>query len=136
MKNLFKIQYISLHVDVEKTKKYYLKENKIVDDCNCGDCRFYVDVILNKPIEIFQLLLKTGVNLEKNVASEPTGVWCIIDDGIFLYVEQTYNIVGQIVDENVNLNYKKIEFGYLVNAAFRNIDSDTISIYLSIELEK
>lgn len=95
MKQTFKINNEELQVDTVKTKEFYQTQNKIIDNCTCDDCNFYATNFIKEKLEIFSILQLMGVDLEKNLITEPTGVWCIRDDqGKFLHCQQVYQTVG------------------------------------------
>ncbi|XWN36699.1 MAG: hypothetical protein ROO71_12140 [Balneola sp.] len=75
-----------------------------------------------------------GVDLTKNLTSEPTGVWCIRDDtGTMNHCQQVLRAMGKVVGEDKIL-YKKIEYGYEVNSEFEQINSNEIDIELNFSL--
>lgn len=135
MTQTFKINNEDLHVDPAKTREFYLTQNKIIDDCKCDDCSFYTTNFIKENLEIFYILRSMGVDLEKNLTSEPTGVWCIRNDnGNILHCQQVYQTVGQILTNDVSkVNYEKTENGFKVAATFLKTDSDKVDIELLID---
>ena len=125
----------TLLVDIDETKAFYLTQDKITNDCMCEDCLFYATVFTRKPLEIFKMLSSMGIDLEKNLQSEPTGVWCIRDEqSNFLHCQQVYQTVGQITSADTSqLKYEQIENGYKVNALFLNAGDSKVDIVLSID---
>lgn len=125
-------------VDIDKTKEFYLTQEKIIDNCTCDDCRFYATEFIKEKLEIFEVISETGVDLEKNLKSEPTGVWCVRDeDGSLLFCQQVYQVTGKILPEGTSrLNYEKTEKGYKITVLFTQPSSDKIDIDLVIEREK
>ncbi len=116
-------------VDVEATKKFYLAQNHISEDCACGYCAYYLNHFIKQPFEIFNLLSNLGIDLEKNLNSEPTGVWSIVDDeNILQHCNQTFQVVGSV---NSDFTYKKQELGYNVKASFLKVEKDKVFIELN-----
>ena len=114
-----------IEYDKKKTSVAYLDEIKI-KECPCSDCHFFVNVITKLYLEIFQILIKAGTDLEKNLKNEPTGVWCIRDDNDeFVFFQQTYLIKGTILQEKSFL-YTKEEFGFKIEADFINYKKNII----------
>lgn len=123
-----------IDIDTVLTKKFYHEQVLIKNDCSCGDCAFFVDRFTKFPFEIFNILARMGVDLTKNLTSEPTGVWCIRDDtGVMNHCQQVLRVIGKIVGEDKIL-YKKIEYGYQVNSEFEQINSNEIDIELNFSI--
>jgi hypothetical protein len=131
----FQIEGYPLTVDCDKTKEFYLTQEKITDDCQCKDCRFYAENFTKEPLEIFSILSSMGVDLQKNLNSEPTGVWLIRDENDnFIHCDQVYQVVGHFPSEDKSqLKYEKEQDGYKISAAFLPAGSDTIDIELKID---
>jgi hypothetical protein len=136
LKTNFNIQKASLLIDVDKTIDFYLKESKIIDNCDCEDCRFYVFEIINQQLEIFQLLLKMGVDLAKKLDSESSGVFCVQENGNFSFSRHVYMIKGELLNNVKNYVYKKTENEYLISAYFLQEEVDTIAVELTINKRK
>ena len=116
----------------QKTSDAYIKEINIIENCPCEDCRYFATVITKLELEIFQILKSAGVNLEKNLDSEPTGVWCIRDDNDeFVFFQQAYLIKGRIL-ENSSFKYEKEELGLKITAEFLNEKADDVIIDLQV----
>ncbi len=129
------IEGFLLLIDRDKTQQFYLTQENIVDDCQCTDCKFYSETFTKEPIKIFSILSSFGVDLQKNVSSEPTGVWCIRDENdMFLHCGQVYQVVGQFEKgDKSQVKYETQENGYNVNAVFIKGESNTIDIELNID---
>ncbi|MGV0923794.1 hypothetical protein [Empedobacter tilapiae] len=121
-----RLNEIIVEYDKEKTSDAYINEINIKEDCPCGDCHFFVDVILKIDLEIFRFLKSVGTDLEKNLKNEPTGVWCIRDDdNDFVFFQQVYLIKG-ILSSNSSSHYEKEELGLKIDAEFINKDDNII----------
>nr|WP_288836703.1 hypothetical protein [uncultured Flavobacterium sp.] len=132
-KKEFKIGEGLVLVDVERTVEFYKDQNEVLLDCSCSDCRFYCDFIAKKDFEFFQLLKEMGVTLTKNLSTEPTGVWCVLDNGDFLYCENAFRVFGTIHNSDTGkLIYLKTESGFKMDAMFYAPESDVVDIYLDI----
>ena len=134
MNHIFKIKDVTLNIDVDKTKAYYLTQINITDDCTCDDCNYYATTFIKEDIEIFNLLLFMGVNLSKNVASAPTGVLCFADaNGANFHVTQMYTIKGNFLkSETESVVYEYRANGINAYANFYATDNCTIDIDLII----
>jgi hypothetical protein len=123
-----------IDVDVELTKKYYKEQPLIKEDCSCEDCAFYVDKFSKMPFEIFKTLKIMGVEIAKNLDSEPTGVWCIRNkDGSVEHCQHILKVFGKIVGEDKIVCQKK-EYGYEVSSDFVQVSSEEIDIELNLSL--
>lgn len=131
---VFNINSEYLQIDVAKTKEFYLTQNKILEGCSCNDCYFYTTTLIKSNLEIFRILNDMGIDLSKNLSSEPTGAWCIRDEKEgFLSSQQTYQAVGQFLNNNnLKVVYEKVESNLNVFACFLKTDSDKINVDLII----
>ena len=131
----FEIDGITLQVDEEKTENFYLIEKKIIYNCGCDDCSFYANIWIKEPFEIFPMLEEIGVDLRKDLSSEPTGVWCIRDDnGQLIYFEQVYRVFGKIISEDrKEFSYLRVENKYKIKAKFIQGKSDCVDIELTFD---
>ena len=137
MRNTFTIQDHSLLVDADATSAFYLTQNPIVRDCSCEDCLYYVTELVRQPFEIFRILSLMGVDLVKNLIAEPTGVSCVVVEGICYDVQHAYRVVGQITPPVKNdVVYERTEHGYTVRAHFTQDGVDEIRIDFFIEKER
>lgn len=73
----FQIGQCIIRVDVERTRYLYSEQNSIHEDCSCEHCLHYFVNVIKKPVRIFEILSKMGVDLGKNENAEPDGVWHI-----------------------------------------------------------
>lgn len=75
-----------------------------------------------------------GIDLQRNLNSEPTGVWCIRDEeGNLLFCSQVYQVVGVFSNgEKAEVKYEKVEHGCEVSAVFLPAGSNTIDVQLEI----
>jgi hypothetical protein len=91
--------------------------------------------LTKQPFEIFKALSDMGVDLEKNLSSEPTGVWCIRDDnGELIHFFQVYQIFGSIDSlDKAEIKYLKIDRGYKVDAKFIESSANTVDIELKFD---
>ena len=123
-------------MDCDKTKEFYLTQEKIIDDCQCTDCQFYAESFTKEPLEIFSILSTMGVDLQKNLNSEPSGVWCIRDENDnFIHCDQVYQVVGLFPNgDKSQLKYEKEQGGYKVSAVFLPAGVDAIDIELKVDM--
>lgn len=137
MEEIIKIGQNRIAYDKKKTSEAYSKEVNIIENCSCEDCHYFAIVITKLELEIFQILKNAGVNLEKNLDSEPTGVWCIRDNNDeFVYFQQVYRIKGRILENN-SFQYEKEELGFKITAEFLNENTDDVIIDLQVaKIEK
>jgi hypothetical protein len=124
-----------IKTDKAATEKFYLSQKKITDDCQCADCKFYAETVTNYPFEIFEILRDLGVDVEKNLDSEPTGAWCVRDDnGKLLHCDQAYKFSGDLGDKG-DFEYLKVEGDFRIRAEFRQIASDSVYVALDIGVQ-
>ena len=124
-----------INVEMELTRQFYLKQHSVIADCSCSDCVFFFENVIHRPFEIFKILRDFGVDLGKNLDSEPTGAWCVRDDhGELIHCDQTYQIFGKMdCWGKSEFNYSKFEDGWRVNARFRQLNLDNVSVALNVD---
>ena len=135
MVHIFEIEGCPLVLDPERTREFYLTQNKITENCSCDDCQFYTESFTQEPFEIFSLLSSMGVDLQKNLKSDPAGAWCIRDDNEnVIHCDQLYTVVGHFSDKYKTFaNYEKVEGNFKISAQFKESADDTILVVLSID---
>ena len=74
MGRIFKLDDIELISYVEATREFYRTQSRIIDGCECEDCKFYYHIFSRKNLELYNYLSNLGVDIGKNLDSEPTGV--------------------------------------------------------------
>lgn len=127
----FQIAGKSVFVDIDATTKFYSSQNHISEDCPCDDCNHYLNYFIKRPFEILTILSKMGIDLEKNLNSEPTGVWCHVgEDNQLGHCSQTFEVIGSI---NSSFTYQYREFGYDIKVVFEKIDEGKIFIGLNFQ---
>jgi hypothetical protein len=132
MEEIIEIGENRIAYDNKKTSDAYLKEISIIENCPCDDCYYFANVITKLELEIFQILKNSGVNLEKNLGSEPTGVWCIRNENDkFEFFQQAYLIKGRILENNY-FQYRKEELGLKITAEFQNENTNDVVIDLQV----
>lgn len=134
MKDTKNIQGNRIRYDAERTSDSYLKEMNIMEDCPCGDCFYFATTVTKMDFEIFRILKEAGVDLQKNLGSEPTGIWCIREDnGELMAFQQVYLIKGTTAnpDENSFL-YEKQELGFSITARISQAKTDTLVVDLQV----
>lgn len=135
MTHTFYINGEPIQIDTAKTVEFYLAQNKIVDDCQCDDCNFYATTFIKNELEIFSTLNAMGIDLCKNLISEPTGVWCVRGDhGELLHCEQIYQAVGQFTNEMTSkVIYEKTENNFKVFVSVVKMENAIIDFQLIID---
>lgn len=127
---------ILIKVDKEATEQFYLDQDKVVDNCSCTDCQYFVNDIITQPWEVFRLLRNSGVDIEKSLNSDPAGAYVVRDDdGKLLHCDQSFQIFGKILsDTNTEIKYSKFEAGFRIVLKFKELVQEEIFITLIIDL--
>ena len=135
MGRIFKLDDIELISYVEATREFYRTQSRIIDDCECEDCKFYYHIFSRKNLELYNYLSNLGVDIRKNLDSEPTGVWCCRDENEdLIFCEHNYQVIGELRANTENeFIYIKNELGYVVKAYFEQLEQNIISVQLSIK---
>ena len=90
---IFEFEKYTIDIDVEKTKEFYNRADKITDGCDCSGCRNYEKWATSTSIEIKHILKQLGVQMEK--AAE-VYVNCPNEDGSVFY-GGFYHLCGRIL---------------------------------------
>ncbi|WP_338768199.1 hypothetical protein WAF17_07320 [Bernardetia sp. ABR2-2B] len=135
MNTKFTIEKNQIEVDVKATREFYLTQNKIPKDCKCEDCEYFYNEFTNLSSKTLEQLKSFGVDLGKNLTSEPTGVWCVRDDrGEVIHIFQVYQISGKLLETNEKeFEYSNIENGLKMNIKFLQSSLDKIDIELTVD---
>ena len=92
----FQIGQTKLSVDVERTQKMYELYPRISINCNCGDCIYYENVVIQKDISLFVLLRNMGVDLARQ-KEDPDHVWALGPSKHYTKCYQgIYEVVGKL----------------------------------------
>lgn len=120
--------------DKAATVRFYKSQDPIVEDCNCEGCWLYVENVVHLDFEIFRVLKDLGVDLLKNLRSEPDGVFVTLGDkGEMVHCTQTYQIVGRLAIGPKFEVYTNVEHGYRIEAEFTDTYQEVaIKVYLTI----
>ena len=103
-----------INVEMELTRQFYLKQHSVVADCSCSDCVFFFENVIHRPFEIFKILRD--------------------DHGELIHCDQTYQIFGKMdCWGKSEFNYSKFEDGWRVNARFRQLNLDNVSVALNVD---
>lgn len=113
---------IFLEVDVEKTKAFYQKAEKITEGCQCSGCRNYEQAASVFPDEVKLFFRNLGIAPDK--AAE-VYVNCPEDDGKTVYYGGFYHLCGTVQEgvspwqtagntENALISYWNSEHTYLI----------------------
>ena len=79
----YQIEQCKLLVNAKKTREFYSELPRIKDNCQCGDCAYFEDVVLGKRMRLFEILEDLGVNLSRQPNINPDGVCSFGDTGKF-----------------------------------------------------
>lgn len=138
MKEEFNIVNHIIKIDVQATIHFYQTQNSILDDCTCNDCSYFYHDFIHKSFSVFDTLRRFGVDLGKNLNSEPTGVWCVREDnGKVVHIFQVYQVIGHFADTSLEeIHYSITESDLNFNIKLIQSGSDNIDIELRIEEEE
>lgn len=134
MNSKVKIEDGKIEIDVDATRDFYLTQNEIIKDCDCADCAFYYYDFIKQPFRFLEELKSAGIDLGKNLTSEPTGVWCLIDDDKkVIHIDQVYQAKGKFLNSDESqFTTEKVENGLNVKLNFLQSKPDTIDIEVRI----
>jgi hypothetical protein len=132
MKMIPEIDNITSKIDRIETEKFYTAQSRVMQGCDCEDCKYYEEEFIKKPIAIFKILKEYGVDLRKNVESEPTGAWVVRDEEEFICCEQAYLLKGDFKDyteTTFEINHEKFK----TNIQVHKVDEAALILYVTIE---
>ena len=88
-----------LDIDLERTEKFYSETSCISDDCDCADCRNYMEWAVNLPEKVMTFMKRLGIDPIKATEVYVNGrdeEKKIADYGGF------YHICGEILETGEN----------------------------------
>ena len=145
----FQIGQCRIYVDTDKTKDFYSKFPKISENCKCGDCKYFEDVIIKKDIRLFTILKSMGVDLDRQPNINPDGICSVgptdkYNRAYFGY----YNLFGQLgktqrktQTKNPDGELESVDFiehtsDNNVNYTIKQIKENELTVEFYIECEK
>ncbi|SFT40105.1 hypothetical protein SAMN05216474_0354 [Lishizhenia tianjinensis] len=135
MNHTFKIGDHQIEVDIDATREFYTRQNKIIDDCECQDCFYFHNDFINQPLNIFKILISFGIDIKKNLNSEPTGLWCIRNkNGQVSHLVQRFQLIGKLIQNKENyFILSSHDNGFKVSTSFSQSANNKIDIELIID---
>ncbi len=143
----FQIGQCRILVHSTDTETFYKKQPTITDNCNCGDCKYYSEVVIRQENRLFELLKKMKVDLNRQPNINPDGICCIdLDDGRKGYIGYYYviGVLGKtskktkVVDESGNVievSFKDAEFGKGIDLTIKQVAADKLSFEFYLEVD-
>jgi len=93
----FQIGQSRITVDTAKTESFYLTQPRVTELCDCSLCTHYEQTVIHKPVRIYEILTKMGVDLTRYDKDDIEGVWHIGETEKFKNSYLVYyRIFGQI----------------------------------------
>lgn len=134
MNSALKIEDGKIEIDVDATRNFYLTQNETIKDCDCDECAFYYNDFIHQPFQFLEELKCLGIDLGKNLTSEPSGVWCVRDDDKkVVHIAQVYQAKGRFLNQDeTQFKSEKAENGLNVKLNFLQSKPDTIDIEVQI----
>lgn len=134
----FQVGQCRVLVNLTATEAFYKNQPKIIDNCDCGDCRHFSDMVVEQEHKLFDLLEKMRVDLQRQPNINPDGVCCVdLENGKKGYIGYYY-VIGElrkttkktkISDDEGNIievSFKNAEFGKGVELTIKQADSDRL----------
>ena len=132
MKITPEIDNITSRVDRIETEKFYTTQSRVMEGCDCEDCKYYEEEFIKKPMPFFKVLKECGVDLGKNIDSEPTGAWVIRENEEFICCEQAYLVKGDFADIT-EATFELHDGKFKTNIKIHKVDEASLILYVTIE---
>jgi hypothetical protein len=146
---IFQIGQCRLHVNIKKTKDYYANLPKISENCACSDCKYFELEAINQTNQLFELLVKMGVDLSRQPDINPDGISCIGESSKgFIGYMGYYFVYGGIgktskktqvtntENRTVEVSFNNAEFGKQTMFTIKQAKEDKLLFDFYIEVEK
>ncbi|MFD2178564.1 hypothetical protein [Veronia pacifica] len=117
-------------VDSERTREFYKHQNNILEDCSCSDCDYFYNTFSKLPFSVYKFLSLSGVDLQKNLASEPTGVQCAVENNNLIFCDQDCLFFGKLPKEELEFTY--IESNLNFKVYFYHISDYEIKVQINL----
>jgi len=125
-----KFKEFEIQVDVEETRDFYKHQNSIMEDCGCSDCKYFHDTFSKLPFSVYEFLIKSGVNLQKNLNDEPTGVHCAVENDRLIFSVQENIFIGKLPQKELEFDYDESNFNFKVY--FYHLNESEIKVQIDI----
>jgi len=142
----FQIGQCRVLVNLTATHEFYKNQPKITDNCTCGDCQYFSDVVIEQNNKLFDLLKKMKVDLQRQPNINPDGVCCVdLDNGKKGYIGYYY-VIGElrkttkntkVTDDGgktIEVSYKNAEFGKGLDLTIKQADKDKLIFDFYLEV--
>lgn len=134
----YQIEQCKLLVSRKRTGDFYSELPHIKDNCQCGDCAYFEDVVIKKNLRLFEILTRFGVTLSRQPNVNPDGVSSVGDTVGFKRSYFGYYIVfGKI------MNHQDQPFSFVFDEedsstgfTIEQMDNERLTFDFFIEVER
>lgn len=123
-----------LHIDTKKTKEFYAILPKITQNCSCGYCKYFMEIVIQQPNKLFELLNNLGVDLSRQPNINPDGICCVGEsqEGKLGYIG-SYFVFGDIgITSQKDF---KTEFGNSIQVEIRQVEEFKLSFEFYMDVD-
>ena len=145
----FQIGQCRLHVHTKRTKEFYEKQPRITENCSCGYCKYFENVVISQPNRLFQILRSMEVDLNRQPNIHPDGI-CYVGDTkqdklsymgyyfVFGEIGKTSKKTKKMNADNAvdEVSFNDIEFGKNTGVTIKQIEEDKLSFEFYMEIDK
>jgi hypothetical protein len=144
----FQIGQCRVTIDTLKTKLFYERQPKVTELCSCSFCTHYEFLVVNKPVRVFTILAKMGVDLTRYDKDDIEGIWHIGErdkfENSYLVHYKLFGSIGKTQNSSGHLNSKgryivdffENEDDSFVKYSFMELDNEEIEVRIEIECDR
>jgi hypothetical protein len=127
----FSLADITINADPNETRDHYTALPLVATQCDCVDCKAYAELVANMDCTLFDWLKEIGVNLAKNVVSDPAGANATEHNGKIIWCTQLFEVIGTLVSGET---YSEENGDHNISAYFQQKKPNVIWVDVKIEL--
>jgi hypothetical protein len=144
----FQIGQCRITVDESKTKSFYSIQPKVTELCDCPACVYYAQTVINKPVKVYEILSKMGVDLTKYDKDEIEGIYHTGErekfKNSYLVHYKIFGQIGKTQRKSGHTNEKGLfvvdffdnEEDSFTKYSWTQVSDDTIEVRIEIECDR
>lgn len=148
MKVNFQIGQCRISADVARTETFYRVQPKHTELCNCPLCSYYEHTVITKPVKVFEILTKMGVDLSRHDKDDVETVWHIGERvkfrNSYLVFYKVFGQINKLSKKTAQYNsggQMSVEFienepDSVTKYSFTQVDEETIDVRIEIECDR
>lgn len=145
---VFQIGKCRLAINIKHTREFYAGQPSIKQNCSCGYCKYFEEVVVKEANRFWALLKDMGVDLNRQPNINPDGLCCVgeVKPGKVGYLGYyiVFGAIGKTPKKSAKFDaqgditevyFNDTEFGEETNVTIKKLDNDRICFEFYIEVQ-